>query len=53
MARTTEKKQDFIALISMMNNNELNDYIKRHGHCPKPVVMCRIVDKKEKSDSNA
>ena len=53
MAKTTEKKQHFIALISMMSNNELNDYIKRHGHGPKPVVMCRIVDKKEKSDENA
>ena len=53
MAKTTEKKQDFIALISMMSNNELNDYIKRHGHGPKPVVMCRTIDKKEKSDENA
>jgi hypothetical protein len=50
MPKTTNKRQDFISLISMMSNNELNEYIKRHGHGPKPVVMCRIVSKGKKND---
>lgn len=42
--KTYEKKRDFIQIISMMTNTELNDYIKRHGPGPKPVIMCYIVD---------
>ena len=49
MAKTYDKKRDFIRLISSMTNNELNEYIKQHGSDPKPVVMCRIIDDENKS----
>ena len=45
MAKTHENKRDFIQLLTMMSDTEINDYIKRHGKGPKPVVMCVIVDK--------
>lgn len=48
--KTHNKKRDFIQLISSMTNTELNDYIKTHGSEPKPVVMCRIVDKSKKKN---
>lgn len=50
MAKTYDKKRDFIKIISSMTNNELNDYIKQYGSKPKPVVMCRIVDKTKKKE---
>lgn len=50
--KTHNKKEDFIKIISMMTNNELNDYIKRHGPDPKPVVMVRIIDKDSKPTQN-
>ena len=28
-------------------NNDINDYIKRHGKAPKPVLAIRVVDKKD------
>ena len=43
MAKTHKNKKDFIQLLSMMSDTEINDYIKRHGKGPKPVVMCTIV----------
>lgn len=49
MAKTYDKKHDFIQIISSMSQNDLNDYIKRHGSEPKPVVMVRIIDKKNHS----
>ena len=48
MAKTHDKKRDFIKIISSMTNTELNDYIKQYGSEPKPVVMCRIIDKSKK-----
>lgn len=45
-AKSTEKKRDFITILASMTDTEINDYIKRHGKGPKPVVMCRIIDKK-------
>ena len=42
--KTYDKKKDFIQILSMMSDNEINEYIKRHGRGPKPVEMCRIVD---------
>lgn len=50
MAKTHDNKKDFIQLLCMMSDTELNDYIKRHGKGPKPVVMCTIV---ERGDENA
>lgn len=50
MAKTHEKKKDFIERISSMTNKELNDYIKRHGNGPKPVVMCTIIPKEDKNN---
>ena len=50
MAKTHEKKRDFIRLLCMMSDTELNDYIKRHGKGPKPVVMCRIVERGESNE---
>ena len=44
MAKTYENKKDFIQLLIMMSDTEINDYIKRHGKGPKPVVMCTIVE---------
>ncbi len=49
MAKTHDNKKDFIQLLCMMSDTEINDYIKRHGKGPKPVVMCTIV---ERSDDN-
>lgn len=43
--KTYNKKQDFIALISMMSDTELNQWLKEHGKKPKPVMMYRIIDK--------
>jgi hypothetical protein len=51
MAKTYDKKNDFIEFIASMSHNELNDYIKRHGSDPKPVVMVREVDKSKTSSS--
>ena len=48
MTKTYDKKRDFIKIISSMTNTELNDYIKQYGSEPKPVVMCRMVDKSKK-----
>lgn len=45
MAKTHNNKEDFIKIISMMSDTELNDYIKTHGKQPKPVNMCRIIEK--------
>lgn len=53
MSKTHDKKKDFIQIISSMDNNELNNYIKRHGPDPKPVVMFRIIDKKQKDCSKS
>ena len=39
--------RDFIETISSMTNKQLNDYIKQYGSKPKPVVMCRIIDRKK------
>ena len=47
--KTHEKKRDFIQLLMSMTDTEINDYIKRHGKGPKPVVMCTIV---KKGDNN-
>ena len=46
--KTYENKKDFIQLLTMMSDTEINDYIKRHGKGPKPVEMCRIVERGEK-----
>lgn len=48
--KTYNKKKDFIKIISSMNNTELNDYIKTHGSKPKPVVMCRIINKEKNKE---
>ena len=45
MSKTYENKRDFIQLLTMMTDTEINDYIKRHGKGPKPVVMCTIVER--------
>lgn len=45
--KTHDKKRDFIQILSMMTDTEINDYIKTHGKGPKPVVMCRIVEENE------
>lgn len=50
MAKTHDKKRDFIKIISSMTNTELNDYIKQYGSEPKPVVMCRIIDKSKRKE---
>lgn len=52
MAKTYNKKRDFIQLISSMSDKELNDYIKYHGSKPKPVIMCDIIDKSKKKGYN-
>lgn len=46
-SKTHENKRDFIQILSMMSDTEVNDYIKTHGKAPKPVVMCRIVEGKK------
>ena len=50
MAKTHENKRDFIQLLMMMSDTEINDYIKRHGKGPKPVEMCRIIERKEDNE---
>lgn len=50
MAKTHENKRDFIQLLCMMSDTEINDYIKRHGKGPKPVVMCTIVERNNDND---
>lgn len=50
MAKTYNKKKDFIELLASMTDTQLNDYIKTHGKRPKPVVMCTIV--KERKENN-
>ena len=52
MAKTHNKRNDFIQTLCMMSDTEINDYIKRHGKPPKPVVMCRIVDKSKDGEQN-
>ena len=48
MSKTYDKKQDFIQLLASMSHNDINEYIKRHGKKPKPVLVCRVV--KEDND---
>lgn len=48
--KTHENKRDFIQLLMMMSDTEINDYIKRHGKGPKPVVMCTIVERSDNND---
>ena len=43
MSKTHDKKDDFIKLLASMSHNDINDYIKRHGKKPKPVLACRVV----------
>ena len=50
MAKTHENKRDFIQLLMMMSDTEINDYIKRHGKGPKPVEMCRIVERSKNNE---
>ena len=49
MSKTTDKKNDFIELISQMTDTELNDYIKIHGKPPKKVRMYHLIDKEKLS----
>ena len=49
MPKTTDKKNDFIELISQMTDTELNDYIKIHGKPPKKVRMYHLIDKEKLS----
>ncbi len=37
--KSHEHKEDFIKLLSSMSHNDINDYIKRNGKKPKPVLM--------------
>ena len=46
--KTHKKKRDFIQILSMMTDTQINDYIKTHGKGPKPVVMCTIVEDDKK-----
>ena len=48
MSKTYDKKQDFIQLLASMSHNDINEYIKRHGKKPRPVLVCRVV----KEDNN-
>ena len=45
MAKTHNSKKDFIKILSSMTDTEINDYIKKYGKGPKPVIMCTIVNK--------
>ena len=47
MAKTHNKKQDFIDKLASMSDTELNDFIKKYGKKPKPCNMVKIVDKNE------
>lgn len=47
MGKTYDKKEDFIKLLASMSHNDINEYIKRHGKAPKPVLAIRVVDKKD------
>jgi len=49
--KTHNNKKDFIQLLSSMSDTEINDYIKKNGKGPKPVVMCRIISKEGSYDS--
>lgn len=42
--KITNNKKDFIHIIANMSNAELNQYIKRHGSRPKPVLLCRDIE---------
>lgn len=42
-SKTHKNRKDFIQILCMMSDTEINDYIKRHGSEPKPVQMCHIV----------
>lgn len=37
--KSHEHREDFIKLLSSMSHNDINDYIKRNGKKPKPVLM--------------
>lgn len=45
MNKTYNKKRDFIELLSSMDNNQINEYIKRYGSKPKPVNMIVLINK--------
>ena len=36
--KSHEQREDFIKLLSSMSHNDINDYIKRNGKKPKPVL---------------
>lgn len=45
MAKTHELRKDFIDELSKMNQNELNEFIKKKGKPPKLVQMVEFVKK--------
>ena len=49
MAKTHDNKEDFIHILSMMDQNEINDYIKRHGKRPKKTVLATLVKKPDQN----
>lgn len=48
--KSTNNKKDFIHIIANMSNAELNQYIKRYGSEPKPVLLCKDIVKTENND---
>ena len=51
MSRETTKKRDFIEFISSMSDVEINEYIKRHGKKPKPMLLYTLVNKNSVVDN--
>ena len=45
--KSTEKKRDFIKILSSMRDVEINDFILKNGKPPKQVIMCRLLKKDE------
>lgn len=51
MSRETTKKRDFIEFIASMSDVEINEYIKRHGKKPKPMLLYTLVNKNSVVDN--
>lgn len=49
----TNKKRDFIAIISSMTETQLNDYIKAHGKPPKPVRLYHLINKEGETNNES
>ena len=46
----SQKRRDFIDVLTSMSQNEINEYIKTHGKPPKPILLYRLIESIKDND---